>query len=217
MTTKARGRAMEWLMGMRYTTKLIFRPFKGFYDLKFDRRGNMLSATALLILAILTHVFNRQYCGYYFSTYNANTFNLFSEMAVVALPFFLWVISSWCLTTLMNGEGSLKDIYIATAYSLTPFIVIVIPLTIISRGMCGDEAQYYYFAYGLALAWVGLLIFLGTMITHQYELLKTVLTCVLILLGICIILFIALLFYSLIQEVWAVFVNSYKELSFRAG
>lgn len=38
----------------------------------------------------------------------------------VALPVALWVLANWCLTTLFDGEGTLKDVYIATCYALTP-------------------------------------------------------------------------------------------------
>ena len=57
---------------------------------------------------------------------------IFSVILGVAAPFALWTISNWCLTTLFDGEGSYKDIFIATCYSLMPLVIILIPTTIAS-------------------------------------------------------------------------------------
>lgn len=215
MSAAVKGRLQETGRGLRFVTRLIFRPFAGYWELKHEHRGNPLSATIILLLTVLTRIFNRQYCGYYFSTYDPKSFNIFTEIATVLVPFFLWVVANWCLTTLMDGEGSMKDIYVATAYALSPYVLIMVPLTIISNGLCMQEATYYYFFTGFALVWMGLLIFIGSMITHQYELLKSVVSCLLTILGMCIIVFIAMLFYNLIQHVIAFVMSSARELSFR--
>lgn len=200
--------------GLRYALHLVIHPFAGFYDLKHERRGNLLSGTVLLALAVVAHLISQQYSGYLFSTYDPATYNVLTEILSVLLPVLLWVLANWCLTTLMDGEGNMKDVYIATTYALTPMILILPVLTAVSNVMSLGESSYYNFFMSLTFVWVGLLIFFGTMITHQYSLLKTLFTCLLILVGIIIILFIGILFYNLIQRIISFVLSSWQEISF---
>ena len=202
--------------GLRYALHLPVHPFAGFWELKHEKRGNAVSGTVILGLAIISHLFRQQYSGYLFSTYNAAKYNAFTEILTVLLPVLLWVLANWCLTTLMDGEGNMKDIYVATTYALAP-MVLLIPLTLISNVMSLGEASYYQFFLSLIFFCVGFLIFFGTMITHQYSLLKTLFTCALILIGIVVILFIGILFYNLIQRILSFVISSWQEISFHVS
>ena len=63
--------------------------------------------------------------------------------------------------------------------------------------------------------WAGALVILGTMITHQYSMKKTLLTCILTILGMAIIMFIGLLFFNVIQQIITFISVIYNELRFR--
>ena len=63
--------------------------------------------------------------------------------------------------------------------------------------------------------WTIALLVLGMMITHQYSMKKTLATTLLTLLGMAIILFIGLLFFSVIQQFLTFIVTAYKEIRFR--
>ena len=53
------------------------------------------------------------------------------------------------------------------------------------------------------------------MITHDYSFLKNVLTTVLTIVGICLMIFIGLLFINILQDILSFGLNIYKELIFR--
>jgi len=200
---------------LKYSLRLIFRPFDSFYCLKHEKRGSILSATIILFLTVLTYLLNRQYAGYFFTSYKPSEYNVLVEIATIIAPFTLFVITNWCLTTLMDGEGSMKDVYIATCYALTPVILLVNPLTLLGNILSQNSAAYYNFIIVLAMAWAFFLVFTGTMITHQYMLLKTLVTMLLIVMGMVIISFLFLLLYSVIQQFVFFIVSSYNELTYR--
>ena len=206
---------MRSLKQIGYAFHVIVRPFDGFYDLKSEKKGNVPCATLILAAALLTWLFSRQYAGYFFSTYDPYTYNVLIETVTFLLPFFLWVVANWALTTLMDGKGTMKDVYIATSYALTPLILILPPLIAVSNVLSLEEGSYYLFFYSLSFVWTGFLIFAGTMMTHQYLVGKTVITCILTIAAMAVIVFIALLFYSLIQKLVIFVLNSYNELRFR--
>ncbi len=200
---------------LRYAFHVIFHPFDGFWDLKHEKRGNLPAATILLTMVVLTYVFIRQYTGFIFNQRNLKELNIMLEIFSVIFPFFLWSAINWSLTTLMEGKGSFKDIVIASAYALTPIILINIPLTIISNFLLLEEGAFFYFLFAVSVIWAVALLFFGTMVTHDYDLPKTILVTILIIAGIGVALFIGLVFMDMFNQFLGFIADIYAELSFR--
>lgn len=184
---------------LRYGTHLIFHPFDGFWDLKYEKRGNTASASVILFFVVMTYIFMRQSTGFIFNTRDPSRLNILLELSSIVVPFFLWCSVNWALTTLMDGKGTFRDIYVATAYALVPLILINVPLTIVSNYITIEEGSFYYFLLAVAVIWAMLLLFFGTMVTHHYDVGKTLLTTILIVVGIGAVIFIGLLFFSVIN------------------
>lgn len=206
---------METWKALRYSFYLIFHPFDGFWDLKHERRGNLKAAIIIVFLLGVTYILRRQLTGFIFNNVKLLELNIFLEITSVAVPFLLWCIANWCLTTLMDGEGSFKDIVITSAYALTPLIIINLPLIPFSNIITVEEGAFYHFFSSLAVVWSTILMIIGTSVVHQYSIRKTVLTCIFIVVGMGIIIFIALLFFNLIHQMYWFFYSIYKEISLR--
>ncbi|MFW6269320.1 MAG: YIP1 family protein [Bacillota bacterium] len=201
--------------GIRYSLYIIFHPFAGFWDLKHEDKGGFQAAIALIIGVIVTFVFYRQYTGFVFNPRDLNELNIIMEFTSIIIPFILWCIVSWALTTLMDGKGTLMDILISTAYSLTPIIILFIPLTIISNYLTLDEGVFYYFILYFSIFWSVVLLFTATMMTHDYDVSKTVLTIVFVIFGIAFVLFLGLLFFSLIDLMRGLIMDIFNEITLR--
>lgn len=208
-----KGRA--FLQSLAYAFWVMTHPADGFWDLKHEKRGNVWSATLILGGVVLTYVLIRQYTGFLFNWSEAKRLNIYLEMASVLIPFFLWCGVNLGLTSLMEGKGTFKDIYIATAYALMPIIVINLPLILVSRMITLDEGAFYYLFNTFAVLWTALLIFMGTMITHQYELGKNVLTSILTGVGMGVVIFLTLLFLNVIAQLYGFIDSIYTEITFR--
>ena len=200
---------------LKYALHVVFHPFDGFWDLKHEKRGTVPAATTILILVCLTYVFIRQYTGFAFNERDLSKLNILVEFISIIGPFVLWVIVNWGLTTLMGGKGTMKDVYIATAYALTPLIIINVPLTIASNFMTLDEFSFYGVLLAIAVFWTGALIILGTMVIHDYDMGKTLLASLLILVGIGTILFVGLLFFNLVDLLLGFVTEVYAEIFYR--
>ncbi|MCG8513315.1 MAG: YIP1 family protein [Halanaerobiales bacterium] len=200
---------------LKYALYVIIHPFDGFWDLKYEKRGNVLAASVLLLLVNLTYILMRQYTGFIFNTRDLNDLNIYLELISVLVPFFLWCIVNWALTTLWQGKGTFRDIYIYTAYALTPLILINIPLTMISNLITSSEGAFYYFFLVVALLWSIMLVFFATMVTHHFELKKTFFISIFIIVGMGVVLFIGLLFFSVISQMVGFFNNLRTELIYR--
>jgi len=193
----------------------MMHPFNGFWEMKFEKKGRVKVAIGILLLFVLVTIIKRQFSGFVVNFNNLADLNSINELKFIILPFLLWCIANWSLTTLMDGEGKFKEIVMATGYALLPFVIIYVPQTLYSRIITVDESPFYYLLDAIALIWFVWLLFIGTMTVHQYTAGKTVVTILLTLVVIGIILFLGVLFFSMIQQIINFATSIYQELSFR--
>lgn len=191
----------QMLKGFRYSLYLIFHPFKGFWDLKHEKKGNVYSAWLIVALLSVLLILRRQFTGFILNFNKQNEMNVFVEILSVLAPLGLWCLSNWCITTLVDGEGSFKDIFITTSYALTPLVLINIPMLLLSNVMIVEETVFYTVLDALSILWAGLLILIGIMTVHQFTMPKTIATIAVAVVGMVIILFLILLFVSIIQQI----------------
>ena len=197
-----------------YGFHLIFHPFDGFWDLKHEKRGSIRGAVFYIFITIIAFTYKSVGSSYMMNP-SGKYMSIFSVIVSVAAPLLLWCVSNWCLTTLFDGEGSFKDIFIATSYALVPLALILIPTTIASYIVIESEIQVINFLCGIAYAWTGFLVFFGSMVTHDYSFGKNVLICIFTLVGVVFIVFLALLFVSLINQIISFVLNIVLELTYR--
>ena len=203
------------LRGLQYSLYVIFHPFKGFWDLKHEKKGNAFSAWLIVSMLIVLLILRRQFTGFILNFNKQNEMNVFVEILSVLAPLGLWCLSNWCITTLVDGEGSFKDIFITTAYALTPVVLINIPLLLFSNIIILEETVFYTVLDVLSILWAVLLILIGIMTVHQFTMSKTLVTIAVAVLGMVIILFLILLFVSIVQQIVSFVDLLWTELSMR--
>ncbi|MBQ2923395.1 MAG: YIP1 family protein [Tyzzerella sp.] len=214
-TWKKKFESNKLVREVRYSNYTMFHPFDGFWDLKHEKRGSLAAANVLTLMFIVTYALRTQFSGYIFTGKLPGEVNTIYEIIVMVLPLGLWVVANWCFTSLMDGEGTMKDIYIATAYALRPYIITAIPLCLLTHCLSEDEAFIYTTLSSVVMIWMLGLIFLAMITTHDYSLSKGVLVAILTLLGICLILFIALTFSNIIQQIYDFAMDLYREFVYR--
>lgn len=197
-----------------YAFHVIFHPFDGFWDLKHERRGNLKAALAIVAITILAFIYNSLGQSYIFNP-DMEGNGIFMEILSVILPYVLWCVGNWCLTTLFDGEGSLKDIFTATGYALLPLPILLVPATIMTNFLALEEGGIITLLVAVGYIWAGFLIFFGTMVTHDYTLGKNILTVIGTIIAMAVIMFIAVLFSGLITKMFSFVYNIYIELSYR--
>ena len=197
-----------------YAFHVIYHPFDGFWDLKHEKRGSVRGAITILGLVILSFYYNSIGRGYLLNPTGSYS-TIFEQAGSVILPLALWVVSNWCLTTLFEGEGSFKDVFVATCYSLFPLVLTLIPATLLSNVVTSAETGIISLLVGLGYVWTGLLIFFGAQTTHDYTLGKNIAMTLATILGMAIVMFIGILFTSLVSNMVSFVTNIIVELQYR--
>ena len=203
------------LREIRYSNYTMFHPFDGFWDLKHEKRGSVKAANVLVLLFVIAYALRVQFSGYIFTGKMPEDVNTIYEVIKMVLPLGLWCVANWCFTSLMDGEGTMKDIYVASAYALKPYIITAVPLCLLSHCLSQDEAFIYTTLSTIVMIWMFGLLFLAMITTHDYPLGKGILVAILTLIGICLILFIALTFTNIIQRIYDFGMDTYREIIYR--
>ncbi len=200
---------------MLYCFHVIFHPFDGFWDLKHEKRGSMRSAFLILVITILAFCYQSIGTGYIFNPRQSSFLNIFAQVLSVSMPLILWCVANWCLTTLMEGEGSLKDIFIAACYCLVPLPLLTIPAVILSNVLAKNEGQLITLLHSISFVWMGLLLFFAMMVTHDYSFVKNVITCIGTIVGMAFIMFLAILFSTLCAKMVSFITSIVVEINYR--
>ena len=203
-----------YLEELLYAFHLPFHPFDGFWDLKHEKRGSVRAATTIIGLTIVSFLYQSIGQGYTFNPRGGYT-TIFTQFLSIAIPVALWTISNWCLTTLFDGEGSLKDIYIATGYSLAPLPLFVIISTILTNVLSASEGTIPTMLITIAFIWVVLLLFFGMMVTHDYTMNKNFITILGTIVAAAVIMFVAILFSSLVVKMVGFAISLVSEIGDR--
>ena len=143
------------------------------------------------------------------------TFFYESMWNLIGLLLLLFVVSNWGITTLFDGKGSFKNIYMSVAYALTPYILLQIPMVIMSNFVTTDEGVFYYLMDSISLLWSGGLILSGLMKIHDYTMSKTVLSTLVSIVGMLAIALLCLILFSMFSEAIGYFVSLFQEIRIR--
>ncbi len=198
-----------------YGFYVIFHPFDGFYDLKHEHRGSIRASLVFIVLTVLTFFYQSIGRGYVLNPTGSYS-TIMAQAISVLVPLFLFVLANWCLTTLFEGEGSFKDIFIAASYSLLPLIMLNIPATLFSNWVTSTEASLITMVSTIAFIWCFILLFFGTMVTHDYSMFKNIVTILGTVVAMACIVFIVLLFSMLLSKLVSLVTNIVTELQYRA-
>ena len=205
-----------YLEELLFVFHLWFHPFDGFWDLKHEKRGSVRAGTTILVITIVSFFYQSIGQGYTFNTRNSYSTILIQVLAL-GVPVLLWCVSNWCLTTLFDGEGSFKDIYISTTYSLSPLPLLVILSTALTNVFTVSEGQMITMLVTIGWIWTAILLFFGTLITHDYTMNKNILTILGTILAMVVIMFVAILFSSLLIKMVTFIISIVTEIGNRAS
>ena len=221
-TSKAELRAAQrsawwhkYLESLRYALHVITHPFDGFWDLVHEKRGTLAAAHTFLILFLLTRVIKLMCTSFQFITAPVQYINVFEEMGSLLLPFLILCLANWAMTTLFDGKGRFKDIYMAMCYALVPYVLIQLPMVLVSNVLTFEEASFYSVLLSISVIWCVFLVFVGLMEVHDYGPGKTFIFLIVTVVGASVIIFLILVFFSLLSDAVAYFVSMYREIFFR--
>ena len=205
----------NYIASLKFALYCITHPLDGFWDLTHEKRGTYAAANTILILTLIVRLMILRFTSFIFLNVYWEELNLFLYMASIVFPLALFVVGNWALTTLFDGKGRLGQVYIASCYCLTPYPLIQFTLMIFSNFVTVDEAEFYSVLSVLSLVWCAALFIAAMGQIHEFSAGKNILFMVMSLFAMLVIIFILMLFFSMISQGGAYFISLGREILFR--
>lgn len=193
----------------------ITHPAEGFEDMRWKKAGSLKIAFAIVLLLFLAQIADGRLYGFQFGISYDKTFNIIPYIVNSIVLFGAWVVGNWAVCTLLDGEGTMKNICIYSAYALIPYIAQIFINVLLSHILIQDEAVFMQAIRIIGVGWSVILLFSAIKSVHQYSFGKTVFAIILTIVAMLIMLFLLVLFMSLIQQVYIFISTIYTEISYR--
>lgn len=198
-------------LGLMFT--FMRNPRETVYGIKYKKRANLIGAIVLYVFFAAIQILKIYLTGYLFNTVGRS--DGLRTILLSTLPLLLLVLCNYYVSSVRDGEGKLKDIFISFIYALSPYIVFSLPLFLISNVITYNEQAIYYMVVGIVYAWCAINIVLTVMELHDYSLWKALINILLTL--VCFVLLIAfvIILYVLGYQLFSYLANIIKEVIIR--
>lgn len=196
----------------RYT---MLHPVNGFDQVKWEKKGSASFCGVILFAFFLVNVFDQVLTGFIFNTYNPDKISIISIFLITMGGFAICYAANWTVSSLMFTEGDKREIFIALCYTLVPYILCELVYIFASNIFNNDMSAFLAAIRIIGLLWSGLILLTGMLYVHQLSFGQELLNLALTAIGILAILFLILLGYSLVQQIYTFLYTIGNELMFR--
>ena len=197
---------------LKYWGYSLVHPFDGFFEIRFRNHGSAFLATLLLIAYAVLNCLKFQYTGFPMNMNNIEEMDALSLFISVVSVVALFTVSNWTVTTLFNGKGKMKDIFIVLCYSLTVLIVGDIIVTFASNFVTTEEVMILTSVQMLCYAYFAFLVIAGLTTIHEYGFGGSIMSIVMSIVAAAIILFIGILVFTMLERMVSFFSSVAEEL-----
>ena len=197
-----------------YPFYILKHPRDGFLELKANKKGSTLVVLITVIAWLFVELFYRSATGYDMNQFDAADMSLLRTAVVTVIMFVMVCLSNWCICTLMEGKGKLKDICVVAANALVPYIIVRFITTMLSWVLAGDEQVFLTYAVVVSELWGAVIAFSGLQEIHEYSFIKTIYAIGLTIVCLIIMFFIVLMLLILFEQVYYFVVTVVFELRY---
>jgi len=196
-----------------YAFHILLHPFDGFWDLKHEKKNTFSAAFVLLGIVVFAVILRFQAAGYLFRPEIAENASLVLNILTVIGPVVLWTVVNWAITTLFDGKASMKMIFIATVFSLTPFLLFY-PQLVLTHVLLAEEGNFIGAIDIFVGLWTVMLLLIGNLTIQEYSMKKTIAASIATIVGVAAFLFLGGVFYSAVSQLFSFFATLIMEIQY---
>lgn len=161
------------------TGSVLKRPYSSFEELRDAGSGTWSFSIVLLAAAMVSRLAGEMLTGFVFHPLSSQLINPVRSELLLLIPLLSWVLCNYLVSTLYRGEGTFKLVFVGTMYSLLPYLVVTVPLALLSNVLTVGEGVIYSFVQKAAVIWTCALLFIKVQVIHNYDVKESVINVVL--------------------------------------
>jgi sugar lactone lactonase YvrE len=196
--------------------RFIRQPADSFYYIRRNLRGSLLFAFLIYAWVLVVRLLSLYLTNFVFSPH-ANLWQIYpeSEVLTTLLLFALWNAANYLVSTVSDGEGRLQHVIIGSAYSLFPYALFALPVTLLSNLLTLNEVFLYTFSMQLIWLWTGLMLIIMVKEVHNYSFSETVRNILTTLFTMAMFLLTGYILYSLFNQLYEFIMAIVQEVGLR--
>lgn len=208
----------ESLQSQESPLYVIKHPFEGFSEIRTSKRFSVLVGAVLIVMFwFIVSIIQRQATGFIFNLNRAETLDVTMMFMKTFGILLLFCVCNRGVTTLLDGEGTLRGIWVVSSYSILPYAISILIATILSNFTVYEEGTFFSLVITVGLFWSMLLLISGIKEVNQFSVLRTASSLLLTVVGMMLVLFIIVLFISLVQQFYTFIGTIINEIMFRTA
>ena len=192
-----------------------FHPFRSFDDLKYKNMGSLKIAIILTVLFYISGVLKATKSGFLYTNVRIGDYNSLYTLGSTVGLILLWSVCNFLVCSMFEGKGTLREVYIASTYTLAPYILFTFIRTLLSNFL-PMSALGVLNGFETALVLYTFFMLCIAMITvHEFDFFKFILTGIVIVFSMILMVFIIFMCAILLKQFGSFLYSLYEETAYR--
>lgn len=201
---------------LRMIRKVLAHPYDFYEEIQEPDQIKWFQGVLIVLLTFAAKMLSIMLTGYAFQTNEPHEISMFHEFIWIIVPWLTWCVSNWGVSTILDGEGKFKEIFVGSAFALVPYMLFIVPVTLLTLVLSLEEASIYTLGIRFLLLWVGWLFLVKVKTIHDFTFKKMIFITLISLIGIGIIWFVGILLFGIANQFITFIIDLFKELRLRS-
>lgn len=159
---------IRFFSDLRSLKSSLTHPMDTCYEIKYKSIGTCISATVLYFTAFLLYLLFRTESGFLFSASSLQNYPVFLDFIIYVCIVALWNSGNYLISSINDGEGKFRTVYIANSYMIAPFLIFMPFIIIISNFLTNTESFLITMCLTVLIVWCMLRLFSAVIEVHNY-------------------------------------------------
>lgn len=195
-----------------YAFKIPKHPVDRYYDIRVKRRGSVVGATILYVLFFIAYMAYKTSKGFIYQFYDVEDL----DINAIVIGFFtilgLFIICNYLVTSIKDGDGTFKQVYMIPAYASIPCLISMITVTVLSHYLTLNESFLLTVILYIGIIWSIVCMYLGFQTVHDYTTGETVVSFIICFVFMLIAAIMALIIIIMWEQLWQFLKTLGKEM-----
>ena len=194
---------------------IVCCPVDCMHIIKRENRFRLWVPIVFYFVAVLSNYLYNFMVHFPLATKNHDSINIILETAIFAVPLFSWVVCSYAMTALLDGESKFSDQLTVSSFCTVPYTFFTLLSIVVSQFMSTEEAGLFGVIRYAGLIWMVILLFVSLIVLNDYSISKALGISMLSILSIVVLWAVLILLYALTVQLFSLVFNLVKEIRFK--
>ena len=184
------------------------------YEIGKNRAGSVMGAAIIYLVFFAAYMLYQTQKGFIYQYTDVQDM----DIGFIVLGFWVllgaFIFCNYLVTSINDGNGTLRQIFMVPAYSLLPTIAALLAVTLVSHVLTYNESFLLTLIMIAGISWSVVVLFIGLQTIHQYSFKETVMSIILTLIFMLIIAIVCIILSMMWNSLSSFLTSVGKELIF---